>query len=173
MLKQKEKDIAAPKQPYNVDSYSQKNSAKGLLNILKKNDSTGYPRTEGGPSSEMSTSIKRNDATNNQESDKNSTELLNYLKPKPLNDGYENISNKDSSHELLNILHGNKNSSAFNNNVYATDGYSLASDNNENSSNKLLNMLQNRSSAINEPNFDVRSNGTSGSNELLSILHRK
>lgn len=173
MLKQKEKDIAAPKQPYNVDSYSQKNPAKGLLNILKKNDSTGYPRTEGGPSSEMSTSIKRNDATNNQQSDKNSTELLNYLKPKPLNDGYENISNKDSSHELLNILHGNKNSSAFNNNVYATDGYSLASDNNENSSNKLLNMLQNRSSAINEPNFDVRSNGTSGSNELLSILHRK
>lgn len=182
MLKQKDKDFVPPKQHYNVDSYMEKNPAKGLLNILKKNDSTGHPRTEDKLSNELSMPMKYNEATENQESNRNSTELPNFLKPEPLNDECGKTSGEDCSHELLNILHGNKNSRTFNSSVYsrpteistaATGGYSMMPDNNENSSNKLLSILQNRPSTINESNLDVRSNGTSGSNELLSILHRK
>ncbi|EJS42022.1 dcp2p [Saccharomyces arboricola H-6] len=180
MLRQN--DAATPTQPGIIDINMKDNSARGLLNILKKNDFTRQPHNVGSQPNELLNMLKRNEVTENQEFNNNSSELLKVLKPNPRDNGYAKPSSEDNSHDLLNILHGNRSNNTFNNRIYASQtetstatagGFPLMSNSHENSSNKLLSMLQNRPTATNEPNNDIRSNVNSESNELLNILHRK
>ncbi|CAI4050197.1 hypothetical protein N7582_004855 [Saccharomyces uvarum] len=177
-----QKDTASPRQPGNIDVNMEGNPAKGLLSMLEKNNVPKPPPTKDTPSNELFNLLKQNEITENQESNNNSSELLGFLKPNPLNDRYPEVSSEDNSHELLNILHGNKSNNTFNNSIYTTPtatstaaatGFPLMPTSHGNSSNELLGMLQNRPTATNAPTFDIRSNGNKESNELLSILHRK
>ncbi|CAI4049922.1 decapping enzyme complex catalytic subunit SKDI_14G2060 [Saccharomyces kudriavzevii IFO 1802] len=178
----KRNDIASLKQPGNIDVNVEENPAKDLLSILKNNDSTRQPHAANMQSNESFDLLKHEDVTENEESGNNLSELSSFAKPNALNNGYLMPSIEDNSHELLNILHGNKCKNTFNNTFYATpresstatvSGYPLMPDGNGSSPNKLLGMLQHRPIAMNGPNSDDRSNGTSESNELLNILHRK
>lgn len=146
-----QKDTASPRQPGNIDVNMEGNPAKGLLSMLEKNNVPKPPPTKDTPSNELFNLLKQNEITENQESNNNSSELLGFLKPNPLNDRYPEVSSEDNSHELLNILHGNK-SNTFNNSIYTTPtatstaaatGFPLMPTSHGNSSNELLGMLQN------------------------------
>lgn len=182
ILRPKGKDVTSSEHPGIKDvSIEENNPAKGLLSILKNKDFERKPHTEDKQSNEFQ-ALKHEVVTENEKFNNTPPELLNFFNPNSPNSGYGKISSEDNSYKLPNILHDNKSSSTFNNSVYATPteiptattgGYPMMPISNENSSNKLLSMLQNRPGTIHESNFDVRSNGTSGSNELLNILHRK